>query len=263
MLIAEQRRENADLTARLQAAEKELIDCAICVNTLYHNAKAGQAPKLLDDLKWVEERLNQARAALAGSPALPKEPADDYYSARRTMERLPVLNDPAISEVVAGLCEEHGDAPPQEGEATCEGCERLREWLISIREFARAHHDQQEPHLWLHALLVDIPAHVDEAVGEGSREERAEFALRAFARSQGLDVEEFRERWRQQMAELADSLRAPAARQPATGEANSRAEEPPMLPHIEQIRQAASGPVTLGGSMEAEYNEDQKRAGSD
>jgi hypothetical protein len=46
------------------------------------------------------------------------------------------------------------------------GRERCLAALRAIGEFAAAHHDQQEPHLWLHALLVDIPSMVETALEE-------------------------------------------------------------------------------------------------
>jgi hypothetical protein len=41
----------------------------------------------------------------------------------------------------------------------------LENALRGISEFAQAHHARQEPHLWLHALVVDIPDHVETALG--------------------------------------------------------------------------------------------------
>jgi hypothetical protein len=39
------------------------------------------------------------------------------------------------------------------------------EALRRIMDIAKYHHNQQQPHLWLHALTVDIPAIVDAALG--------------------------------------------------------------------------------------------------
>ena len=42
--------------------------------------------------------------------------------------------------------------------------DRLRLELIAIYEFAMAHHGDQEPHVWLHGLTVDIPDQIERAL---------------------------------------------------------------------------------------------------
>jgi outer membrane lipoprotein-sorting protein len=68
--------------------------------------------------------------------------------------------------VGGAFCTEHG-ADPDIEEQLAAARERIKELeasLISIREFAEGHHQQQQGHFWLHALQVDIPEMVDVAL---------------------------------------------------------------------------------------------------
>lgn len=44
--------------------------------------------------------------------------------------------------------------------------QRLRSVLREVRDYAAGHHSQEETHVWLHSLTVDIPHMIDHELGD-------------------------------------------------------------------------------------------------
>ena len=43
----------------------------------------------------------------------------------------------------------------------------LEKELRELKDYAEGHHSQEEPHVWLHSLTVDIPSRIEQALERG------------------------------------------------------------------------------------------------